>query len=129
MSPRVFDGWSPAEVHEHFDVDGNLTGRTVVTREPLWDDSDRGRALALGEYEASLCPCGCGQPLDEAADPKRAFSVESFRCQARRALEKIRRADRETAERVKKPDGWDDGLTYYINDSFPIDPAGGPPSG
>jgi hypothetical protein len=68
----VFDGWEPTETHEHFDADGAYVGRTVVTRDPLWDESDRERAFELEAVESGTCSCGCGQPLTEALDKARA---------------------------------------------------------
>ncbi len=116
-SPREFDGWTPQEVHEHFDVEGNLTGTTVVTRESAWDDVSRGRALALAEYEASLCPCGCGQPMEKAHDPKSVWVVEKFTCMAAKAQARV---EREYAKRHKNAaEGHDDGLNWYAR---PYDP-------
>lgn len=49
----------PLEVHEHFDAEGNLTGRTEVAREPEWNDRARQDALALIGWDAARCPtCG-----------------------------------------------------------------------
>lgn len=118
MSPRVFDGWAPREVHEHFDPDGTLTGRTVIQREPLWDDSDRERALELEAFEAGLCQCGCGQPLAEALDRNRAFDVQKVVCYAKRAADREQRKAGEAAKQSKLADGWDDGLRWIIVDSF-----------
>lgn len=118
----MFDGWAPREVHEHYDADGILTGTTVVTHEPLWDDEDRGRALALDEYEHSICPCGCQQTIADATDPTRAFVIEDYVCLARRALAKHERAVTDRAEKTKKPEGWADGLNHYISRSFVPDP-------
>jgi hypothetical protein len=100
-----------------YDDDGRLV-RTIVRREPRVSDEDRAQMLALELYERSLCPCGCGQPLEEATDPKRAFRVQDFRCRARSALEKHERNVRANAEATNKPEGWDDGLGFYIDDSF-----------
>lgn len=129
----MFGGRVPAEVHQHYDADGNPCRAadavmTVVEREPEWTDEDRELAMKLDEYEAGLCPCGCGQPVDEAADTKRSFSVDKFTCLARRAIESVKRADFEKAKAGKEepPVGWDDGLTYYIDDSFVREPKEGP---
>lgn len=46
-----------------------------------------------------------------AYDTKQAFVVDKFTCQARRAIETVRRADRKAKENA--PEGWDDGLYYY----------------
>lgn len=95
-----------------------MTGTTVVTREPEWDAEARGRALRLSEYEATICRCGCGQPIKLAHDPKQPFLVDHFTCQAGRAIEKVRRTHREEADRANRPDGWDDGRHYYVT---PVD--------
>lgn len=101
---------------------------TVVQREPEWTDEDRTLAMRLAEYETGLCPCGCNQPIAEATDANRAFRVQTFRCHARRALEVKKRADQDKAGE-NAPEGWDDGLSYYIDDSFEIDPKGGDTDG
>lgn len=75
----------------------------VTTREPEWDDSSRGRAMRLGEYEDGFCQCGCGLPLTVARDKTRAFVVDEFTCHAGRALEQIREQKRQQAEAQKLP--------------------------
>lgn len=75
MSLRRFNGWEPEEIHVHLDAAGNETGRTIVTREPEWDDEQRETALALDEYESALCP-NCGGHLGKAMDPTLARDVE-----------------------------------------------------
>ena len=42
--------------------------RTIVTREPEWDDQQRTNMLALAEYEADLCACGLPKHVADA-DP------------------------------------------------------------
>lgn len=46
------------ETHEHYDVDGNLTGTTVVTRESEWDDEQRNHILEWFRYKALTRRCG-----------------------------------------------------------------------
>lgn len=36
----------------------------ITSREPEWDDADRGIIYALLDYQADLCP-GCGQPMSK----------------------------------------------------------------
>lgn len=63
--------------------------RTVSVREPEWDDEQRGWMLALSEYRASLCPCGCGYLSDEtrgAANEDRFTVPPPYRCYARDAM-------------------------------------------
>lgn len=110
-------------MHEHFDPKGNLTGYTVVTRESLWDDESRGRALRLAEYEGGKCECGCGLPAEVANSPV-PMKVDKFTCYASRALAAQKRADQDAHEKDKKPPPrdqagnpvprWDDGLNYYV---------------
>jgi hypothetical protein len=101
-------------VHEHFDANGVLTGTTVVTRESVWDDTSRERALALTAYEAGTCKCGCGQPIERAYDKKQAYTVHHFTCQAGRAIDLVRHREAEEADRLNKPDGWNAGRHYYV---------------
>lgn len=103
----------PAEVHEHYDADGELTGTTIVTRESPWDEESRQRALALNAYENGLCKCGCGRPAAESYNDKQAYRVNSFTCQAGRAIETVRHKEADDAKRAKKPDGWNYGRHYY----------------
>lgn len=100
----------------------------VVTREPEWDDTSRGRALRLSEHEASICGCGCGQPLELARDPDQIFMVDDFTCFAERALEKVRSAKYDQAERENWPKKWDAGKHFYVRPYDPArDPAPTPP--
>lgn len=74
-------------MHYEHDADGRLVSSRA---EPEWDEDERAWMLALGEYRASLCPCGCGHPMrdtisDERTGPK--FHVPPpARCRARDAL-------------------------------------------
>lgn len=59
VSLRRFDGWEPAEATEHErDYVGRVV-RTVTTREPEFDDEDRGWFLALALCRRLTCS-GCG---------------------------------------------------------------------
>lgn len=102
------------EVHEHYDADGVFTGTTVVTRESMWDDESRGRAMRLAEYEAGLCR-HCGQPEHIAHTPGQPITVDSFICHPSRAVEIQRRADeaKHKDERPKDGGRWNDGRHYY----------------
>lgn len=67
VSLRRFDGWEPVEVHDHeYDETGRLI-RTVVTREPEWDEDQRLWMLGLTLREASECH-RCGGSLHETTD-------------------------------------------------------------
>jgi hypothetical protein len=86
ISKKRLEGWEPVTCHEYDEA-----GRLVSSRpEPEWDELQRSWMLALGEYRAGLCPCGCGHPMrdtisSEATGP--AFHVPPpARCRARDAL-------------------------------------------
>jgi hypothetical protein len=100
-------------VHEHYDAEGELTGTTVVTRESAWDEDSRARAVALQTYEADLCKCGCGQPASEAYDPTQVYKVDSFVCQAARAIELGKKEIAKKAEQDRWKKGWEIGRHYY----------------
>jgi hypothetical protein len=108
----------PTEIHQHYDAEGNYTGHTVITRESPWDDETRDRALRLHQYESNLCGCGCGQPVVETYGKQQVYKVDKFTCLAGRALAMAKREDDKEAEREKRPEGWKDGLHYYVE---PID--------
>lgn len=103
------------EVHEHFDADGNFTGTTVVTRESLWDDASRARAIRLFEYDRSIDPeTGLTQ---DVAYSDRPFIVHSDVINyAARAIAKVRAAD---SEKHKDDDGWMDGRRYIAQPHEP----------
>lgn len=89
ISLRRFDGWEPAEETTYeYDGDGRLV-RSVTTRETEWTEEEQDWMLALSEYRASLCPCGCGHPLRETAaqEGTHEWTVPPpVRCLARDAL-------------------------------------------
>ena len=59
----------PTETHVHHYDDAGRLVRTVVTREPEWDDVERAKMLALATYEATLCACGLPESVaDEDPD-------------------------------------------------------------
>ena len=107
----MFDGWVPLEVHEHFDIDGVLTGTTVIHRQSEWDDETRARAVRLADYEAGLCFCGCGRSIAETSRPDQAYMVHKYICMADKAIQTVRRKERE--QHKDAPEGWDSGLHYY----------------
>lgn len=118
MSPKRFDGWEPAEVHEFFDAEdqpctADQATTVVVTREAEWDHATRVRALEFQKVEDGKCSCGCGQPMDEAHNEDTVYLVDTYKCQAGRALDMVRRQRREDAKKEGLPDGWDDGLHFY----------------
>lgn len=108
----------PREVHETYAVDpddpenrekDHLVSYVVVTRESAWDDKSRARALALTEYEETICTCGCGLPR-EIAHKKQGFMVHRVTCYAGQAVTRERRKDE---EKHKDDPTWGDGLRYF----------------
>lgn len=85
----------------------------------MWNDDDRERAIALDEYERSLCPCGCGMTRAEGHDPNRGFDIDWSTCYAGKAIAYARRQLRSQAEDSKGDvkEGWDDGLLFFVADS------------
>lgn len=83
VSVRRFDGWEPVEVHDHEYVDGRLA-RTVVRREPEWDDESRGWVQAWLSYKANVHEaCGHYLPDSTAAEADDGYEVElAVRCHA-----------------------------------------------
>lgn len=89
VSPRRFEGWEPTETHKHYDADDTYTGKTIVTREPEYDDNTRSRLMALVAWDARCCTtCGNYDSLDPqgatghtvTAPDGRVFEVEIYRC-------------------------------------------------
>lgn len=83
--------------------------RSVTTREPEWNDQDRTEVLALLEYEASLCPCGCGHLYADTtsnADTGPEFTVTRVACRARAALIEEQRAVRDRTNADFSADLW-----------------------
>lgn len=61
----------------------------MTTRGSEWTDQDRTEVLALHEYEASLCPCGCGHLYEDTTsnwETGPEFEVTRKACRARAAL-------------------------------------------
>lgn len=71
VSPRRFLGlWEAAYVCVYsYDQAGKIVRSEQTIKEPEWNDEDRAYALALEQYEASLCS-GCGEPLEETTKPE-----------------------------------------------------------
>jgi hypothetical protein len=114
ISYKRLHGWTPAERHEHYDPDGNLTGYTVVVREAEWDDHERGRLLALGQYEADCHECGFHWSILE--DPTNVFQPQHRTCPVCRGAARFARIQDNADKAVRKQ-----------NESNPIapDPADG----
>lgn len=77
ISHRRLLGWEPATTYVHDD-----SGRLVSSRpEPEWDEAERGKLLALAEWEATeLCPrCGGLKSVCQAPDA-RFTAAPPIRC-------------------------------------------------
>lgn len=129
MTPRELAGWVPAERHEHYDADDNLTGYTVVVRESRIDDADRAALLGLAMYEDQLSPCGFHPSI--ASDEDNAFAPETVDCPVCAAMaqwERVLRAEDEkfakdnpdAAPRTKRPS---DGRFPYMRFLSPDEAA------
>lgn len=77
-SPSVLLGRVPAERREHYDADDQLTGYTIVIREPEWTDDDRRQMRELEVYEAGLHKCG--YHVDLLKDKTNIFMPEEWKC-------------------------------------------------
>lgn len=67
----------------------------MAIREPEFTDQDRVELLALVDYRGSLCPNGCGQPLEESTakyDVGPDYDVKRSTCRACALLAETRRA-------------------------------------
>lgn len=59
---------------------------------PAWGETDVLLAMARRIVDKSLCPCGCGQPVDTSTDASTAgrWQASVDECYARAALEEFR---------------------------------------
>lgn len=117
MSPRRFDGWEPAEVHEHhYDADGRLT-HTVVTREPEWSAEDRDQVEALVLAEQLTCH-GCGSWLPHSTDSTFVGLVDTSTCGGCRSMAIMQRDAQRKHKGEHEPSpgrpGWADGLRWHV---------------
>lgn len=71
VSPSRFLGAEPRVVVHRTDIGG-----FIHVHEAEWTVEDREAALALQDYEASLCS-GCGQPLEETTKPEREYAYKA----------------------------------------------------
>lgn len=99
VSPRRLLGWEPEERHEHYDAQGELTGYTLVTRDPEFDDGDLERLLALRHYQAGVCDCGNHESL--TSDKSNVFAFEYRTCNVCKGVDQWRRVEADEAKRLK----------------------------
>lgn len=127
---RELLGYVPAETHEHYDADGNYTGRTVVTREPRWTDHERHRLLAKLEHDTHICEgCGVHSDLIEADDLM--LSPTTRVCPLCAAREQLKRVLAEADEKAETAAGEVPAATprpgdgrHLATDVKPIPPGG-----
>ena len=128
MSLRRFDGDEPTERHDHFDADGNLTGYTIVTREPEWDERARTEAIASVYADWGRCP-KCGQSAATERDTLfretrtwtwldgRQWETFATRCLGCAAIETAERRWRKKYEKHTPTPGVYapyDGVTWHV---------------
>jgi hypothetical protein len=80
--------------------------RSVTTREPEWTEIDRAEQLALAEYRASFCPCGCGYLTADTTsnwETGPEFDATHITCRARAALVEAQNAE---IERKRDTSAW-----------------------
>jgi hypothetical protein len=65
---KRFNGWEPQEEHAHEHDDNGRLVRTVVHREPEWDDEERGWILGWLLYDSNVHEA-CGHYLPDSTDP------------------------------------------------------------
>lgn len=81
--------------------DAGRVVRSVSWSEPRWTPLDRAEQLALSLYRASMCPGGCGQPLDESTSHYTvgpAYDATRVTCRACAARDEAQRADAEKSK-------------------------------
>lgn len=131
--PSELDGRPVEEIHETYDLDGTLTGTVIVTRGQRVTDVDRDELYALHERDAAMCPCGCGLPAAETHDYPGAWTVGSYKCTARAALDMAERdAHQKSLPKDQRDKTWKegqrrqmDGLRFYIAGKTPTPPQPG----
>lgn len=112
------NGWEPTETHKHYDPDGTLTGVTVVTRDPEWDEQTAADAESLTELDAMTLHCGHVQA--DALNDQLVHDVESFECGKCRALRLGR--DQYHKTHKNRDDVSDVGdRVFYIAESMTVD--------
>lgn len=99
ISEKRLNGWEATERHEHYDPEGVLTGFTLVTREPEWDDMERAKVQALADYEAGMCDCGLHRSV---ADTDPDMEMAERICPSCAALAKNRRIIAAADEKATK---------------------------
>lgn len=102
MTRREFAGWVPAERHEHYDAQDNLTGYTVVIRESRIDDADRAEFLGLARFDREVAHGSCGFHPSIADDEDNVFTPETHTCPVCAGLAQWERVLHEQDEKAAK---------------------------
>lgn len=58
-------------------------------------------------------------PMSIAHDPNSLFFADDFVCYAGKFVAQVERKTRAAAEVAKKPDGWDDGMHWWVAEYDP----------
>lgn len=67
----------------------------MAVPETEWDETERGWMLGLSEYQAALCPCGCGHMArDTTSEDTEWVAGDPVRCYARHALVVAQKVER-----------------------------------
>ena len=87
-------------------------GLTITTRDPEWTRDDVAMLLALADWEADRCPCGCGQQMtdcliDAAVPPEQRprWQAGFFECGAGLALAEAQAKQAKQDEAAEKARG------------------------
>ena len=75
----------------------------------MWLDSDTEAALAWQDEQGTICPGGCGLPLDETTATGASYYSEAVVCEACRA--------RESAAHAFSEDGGGRGVLWTVRKS------------
>ena len=106
-------GSETSETHDHYDADGNFTGRTVVTREPEWDDEQRDIALELADYRRNVHHA-CGTHISKAMDDTvlRDVGVTKVVCLDCKRIDEARKAFHAANRHTEATCDCDDRIFY-----------------
>jgi hypothetical protein len=71
-----------------------------VTREPEWDDRERTKMLALGDYEAAVCDCGFHR---SQTDPRRhVYKLIESACPVCATVDQYQRIQTDLDDKARK---------------------------
>lgn len=126
-SPSVYLGRVPAERHEHYDANDQLTGYTLVIREPEWTDDDRRMIEELEAYELDIHKCGHHK---SQIVPENGFTPEVSVCPVCAATAAYARVLQAEDDAARKKRGDDtppatplpsDGRQFYMRQMSPTE--------